>query len=254
MARRSTASRPAACGGPSTPGGPPVTCSSCSTRHSRTPVPQPLSYLVEDVARRHGRVRVGAAAPSCAVTTKRLSASCSPTGARVAAAAAAGADRAVGAVAARTWCSPGCARWATPRPPSRLTVTSSCAGPRRGARRGSGSRRPAVRTGQPHPAPQPALLAAAVRCAAGRRRAASTVTVGRPAADVLAMLTQAAGAGESLLIGYVDAEGRGSQRVIEPLAVEGGHVMRLRPPARRAAHASRCTASPASRWWTSNPP
>ena len=30
--------------------------------HSRTPVPQPLSYLVEDVARRHGRVRVSAAA------------------------------------------------------------------------------------------------------------------------------------------------------------------------------------------------
>jgi hypothetical protein len=31
-----------------------------STR-SRTPVPQPLAYLVADVARRHGRVRVGAA-------------------------------------------------------------------------------------------------------------------------------------------------------------------------------------------------
>ena len=29
--------------------------------HSRTPVPQPLTYLVEDVARRHGRVRVGTA-------------------------------------------------------------------------------------------------------------------------------------------------------------------------------------------------
>jgi hypothetical protein len=28
---------------------------------SRTPVPQPLSYLVDDVARRHGRIRVGAA-------------------------------------------------------------------------------------------------------------------------------------------------------------------------------------------------
>ncbi|MGH3498533.1 MAG: helicase-associated domain-containing protein [Nocardioidaceae bacterium] len=27
--------------------------------HSRTPVPQPLSYLVDDVARRHGRLRIG---------------------------------------------------------------------------------------------------------------------------------------------------------------------------------------------------
>lgn len=30
--------------------------------HSRTPVPQPLSYLVDDAARRHGRLRVGGAA------------------------------------------------------------------------------------------------------------------------------------------------------------------------------------------------
>lgn len=29
--------------------------------HSRTPVPQPLTYLIDDVARRHGRLRVGAA-------------------------------------------------------------------------------------------------------------------------------------------------------------------------------------------------
>ncbi|WP_455771613.1 helicase C-terminal domain-containing protein [Streptomyces hygroscopicus] len=29
--------------------------------HSRTPVPQPLTYLVDDVARKHGRLRVGAA-------------------------------------------------------------------------------------------------------------------------------------------------------------------------------------------------
>ncbi|KAB2337813.1 helicase-associated domain-containing protein [Actinomadura rudentiformis] len=29
------------------------------TRHSATPLPQPLSYLIEDVARRHGHVRVG---------------------------------------------------------------------------------------------------------------------------------------------------------------------------------------------------
>ena len=29
--------------------------------HSRTPVPQPLTYLVDDLARRHGRIRVGTA-------------------------------------------------------------------------------------------------------------------------------------------------------------------------------------------------
>lgn len=31
------------------------------TEHSRTPVPQPLRYLIEDAARRHGRIRVGTA-------------------------------------------------------------------------------------------------------------------------------------------------------------------------------------------------
>ncbi|MCD0447677.1 helicase C-terminal domain-containing protein [Actinocorallia sp. API 0066] len=31
------------------------------TRHSATPVPQPLAYLVEDVGRKHGRLRVGTA-------------------------------------------------------------------------------------------------------------------------------------------------------------------------------------------------
>jgi hypothetical protein len=31
------------------------------SRHSTTPLPQPLSYLIEDVARRHGRLRVGIA-------------------------------------------------------------------------------------------------------------------------------------------------------------------------------------------------
>ncbi|MEU5994595.1 helicase-associated domain-containing protein [Spirillospora sp. NPDC047418] len=30
------------------------------TRHSATPLPQPLSYLIDDVARRHGHLRVGA--------------------------------------------------------------------------------------------------------------------------------------------------------------------------------------------------
>ncbi|KPI10961.1 hypothetical protein OK074_9067, partial [Actinobacteria bacterium OK074] len=31
------------------------------TAHSRTPVPQPLAYLIDDVARRHGRLRIGVA-------------------------------------------------------------------------------------------------------------------------------------------------------------------------------------------------
>jgi len=190
------------------------------TRHSRTPVPQPLTYLVEDVARRHGRVRVGAAASfvrcddeatlgelvtdrrAVALRLRRLSPTvlAAQSSADVVlsrlremgyAPAAEGAD---GDVVVR-------------RPESRRTS----------------SRRPPERVAALPPDPRPALLDAAVRALRAGERAA-TVTVSRPTADVLAMLTQAAADGDALWIGYVDAEGRGSQRVIEPVTVEGGHV------------------------------
>ena len=188
--------------------------------HSRTPVPQPLSYLVEDVARRHGRVRVGAAASfvrcddeatvgelltdrrAAALRLRRLSPTvlAAQSSAEVVlsrlremgyAPAAEGAD---GAVVVR-------------RPESRRTP----------------ARRPAERATTLPPDPRPALVDAAVRALRAGERAA-TVTVSRPTADVLAILTQAATDGDALWIGYVDAEGRGSQRVIEPVTVEGGHV------------------------------
>jgi len=94
---------------------------------------------------------------------------------------------------------------------------------RRPESRRTSARRPTERPAAVPPQPKSALLDAAVRALRAGERAA-TVTVSRPTADVLAMLTQAAVAGESLWIGYVDAEGRGSQRVIEPVSVEGGHV------------------------------
>jgi predicted DNA-binding transcriptional regulator YafY len=72
-------------------------------------------------------------------------------------------------------------------------------------------------------APGDTLLDAAVRAIRGGDRAGSLRT-GRPTADVLAMLTQAAGSGEALWIGYVDAEGRATQRVVEPIAIEGGYL------------------------------
>ena len=48
-------------GARSTPGGPPASCT-LFERHSKTPVPQGLTYLIDDVARRHGQLRVGIAA------------------------------------------------------------------------------------------------------------------------------------------------------------------------------------------------
>ncbi|HEU4912215.1 MAG TPA: helicase C-terminal domain-containing protein [Actinomycetes bacterium] len=188
--------------------------------HSRTPVPQPLSYLVEDVARRHGRIRVGAAASFVRsddeatlgeLLTDRRAASLrlrrlAPTVLAAQAPAevvldrlrelgyAPAAEGADGDVMVRR---PESRRTSPRRPPGRVTTTAL--------------------------APTPAVVAAAVRALRAAERAAA-VTVSRPTADLLAMLNQAAAAGESLWIGYVDAEGRGSQRVIDPVSVDGGHV------------------------------
>jgi hypothetical protein len=201
-------------------------------RHSRTPVPQPLTYLVEDVARRHGRVRVGAASAFvrcddeatlgellgdrrfAALRLRRLA----PT--------VLSAQAPPDVVLARLR-EVGYAP-AAESPDGELVVR------RPEARRAAGgARRPPARVVTSAPQPQPALLTAAVRALRAGERVARVGDVGtgpgsslvsRPAADVLAMLTAAAAAGESLLIGYVDAEGRGSRRVVEPLAVEGGQV------------------------------
>ena len=201
-------------------------------RHSRTPVPQPLTYLVEDVARRHGRVRVGAAASFVRCDDEATLGEllgdrrCASLRLRRLAPTVLSAQAPPDVVLSRLR-EVGYAP-AAESPDGELVVR------RPEARRAAGgARRPAARVVMSAPQPQPALLTAAVRALRAGERVARVGELGtgtgsslvsRPAADVLAMLTAAAAAGESLLIGYVDAEGRGSRRVVEPLAVEGGQV------------------------------
>ncbi len=192
-------------------------------RASRTAVPQPLTYLIDDVARRHGRVRVGAASSfvrcddestlevllsdgrAATLRLRRIAPTvlASSSGAEVvlerlrsmgAAPAAEGAD---GTVVVR-------------RPESRRTTP----------------RRPPARPLRSQPAPGEALLDAAVRAIRGgdAPTLAGALRTGRSTADLLAMLTQAASTGAALWIGYVDAEGRATQRVVEPVAVSGGYL------------------------------
>ncbi len=59
VGRPSTASPPARSAAPSTPAGPRSSCTSSSGRCRGRPVPQPLTYLVDDTARTFGSVRVG---------------------------------------------------------------------------------------------------------------------------------------------------------------------------------------------------
>ena len=67
------------------------------------------------------------------------------------------------------------------------------------------------------------MLAAAVRAIRGGDRIGA-VRTGRPTADLLAILGHAARNRETLWIGYVDAEGRATQRVIEPIVLDGGYL------------------------------
>ena len=46
----------------------------------------------------------------------------------------------------------------------------------------------------------------------------------RPVADVLATLQEASATGEAVLVGYVNAEGHASERIVEPISVQGGYV------------------------------
>jgi hypothetical protein len=200
-------------------------------RSSSTPVPQPLTYLVGDVARRHGQLRVGRASSyvrsddptlleqvmadrRCARLRLRqiaptvVVAQAEPAEVLVAlrdVGLAPVAESPTGDVVVRR---PDLAR--TPvRDAPRPTVTEP-------------------------PRPSPAYLEAVVRALrSGQResddeeRRSSSRGPRLPVTDpsvTLAVLREAAATRSRVWIGYADASGRAERRVIEPLTVEGGRV------------------------------
>jgi hypothetical protein len=187
---------------------------------SRTPVPQPLEYLVEDVARRHGRLRVAPAVAvvrcdDATVLDELLS------------------DRRAGSLRLRRLAATVLAAQAPVDVVLDRLRDIGYAPAAEGADGDVVLRRPEARRASPRrsPAPvrsdRPGLPDTVLRTAVAALRAGDRSTVvarPRPTADLLAMLGQAASDGDSLLIGYVDADGRSSQRVVEPIAVEGGHL------------------------------
>ncbi|MFD0357133.1 helicase-associated domain-containing protein [Streptomyces sp. NPDC127110] len=204
--------------------------------HSRTPVPQPLAYLIDDVARRHGHLRVGSASSyvrcdddamlgeiladrrSAGLGLRRLA----PTVLAAQADPAALLDglRAMGyapAAESRTG-DVLVARADAHRTPARSAPVPVPDGP---------------------PVPDATLLGAAVRAiragdlaaTAVRKEPAAASSSGVPgelprtsAAETLATVQAAALTGSAVWIGYVNADGAASQRVIAPVRVEGGFV------------------------------
>lgn len=198
-------------------------------RHSRTPVPQPLEYLVGDVARRHGRLRVGRASAYVRSDDPTLLEQVL-------------ADRRCARLRLRLLAPTVLAAQAEPaqvlealRDVGLAPVAESPAGDvvvRRPDLVRTPLREPPRPTVSEPPRPSHDYLAAVVR---GLRTAQETPLESRtprgaprlPVTDpsvTLAMLREAAATRSKVWIGYADASGRTERRVIEPLAVEAGRV------------------------------
>ncbi|KUO11002.1 helicase C-terminal domain-containing protein [Streptomyces sp. DSM 15324] len=204
-------------------------------QHSRTPVPQPLAYLIDDVARRHGQLRVGAASAyvRCdddTVLNEIL------------------ADKRAGTLRLRRLAPTVLAAQADPatlleglRAMGYAPAAESAEGDvlitRAHAHR-TPPRTPPEPVPDGPPVPDATLLSAAVRAiragdlaSTAPRRPTDTATPLAPgelprtsSAETLATMQAAVLTGEALWIGYVNAEGSASQRVIAPVRVEGGFV------------------------------
>ncbi|QCX77392.1 hypothetical protein C9F11_18700 [Streptomyces sp. YIM 121038] len=199
--------------------------------HSRTPVPQPLAYLIDDVARRHGHLRVGAASAYVRCDDEgvldEILADKRAHGLRL--------RRLAGTVLAAQ------------ADPSTLLEGLRAMGFAPAAESAEGdvliTRAHSHRT-PPRTAPEPVpdgpplpdatLIDAAVRAIRAGDLASTTPRKAAPAAtgqlprttsaETLATVQAAVLTGEALWIGYVNAEGAASQRVIAPVRVEGGFV------------------------------
>jgi hypothetical protein len=195
---------------------------------SRTPVPQPLTYLVDDTARTFGTLRVGHAeaflrsddeaaltallhnpkaaslelrrlAPTVLVSSLPVDLLLPQLRELGAASVVESADGSVHVAR------PDLLRTRTPR-----SHRSPGLGPARA---------------EAHRAAQVAAVVTAVRAgdrAAAARPAAST-TRATPA-DALALLREAVEARRTVWIGYVDAHGTATERIVDPTAVDGGQL------------------------------
>jgi hypothetical protein len=192
---------------------------------SRTPVPQSLTYLVDDVARRHGRLRGGSAGSFLRCDDEALLAELMshPLAAR---------DE-LRLLAPTVVVSPlQLSDLLEDLRTAGFTPVAENAGGqvvdlRPGARRAPGRVRPARRSPLPPP-PSDEQLATLVRgiragdAAASAARGPALATLGRSTGATLDLLQGAASTGCSVWIGFVDSHGVASRRIVRPVSVGGG--------------------------------
>lgn len=195
-------------------------------RHSKTPVPQGLTYLIDDVARRHGQLRVGMAASfvrceDATLLAHAVASAAETLGMRLLAPTVAIAQAPIGDVLAalRT------AGFAPAAEDASGVIVDMRA---RGARVPTASRRQ-YRT---FTSPSQQTLGAVV--AVLRKVAAVPAGTSRlDPATAIVQLQDAAIAQTSVVIGYVDPAGIATQRVVAPINVRGGQLTAYDPASGR---------------------
>ncbi|WP_333894698.1 helicase-associated domain-containing protein [Mycolicibacterium gadium] len=196
-------------------------------RYSKTPVPQGLTYLIDDVARRHGQLRVGMAASFVRCEDAALLAQAITAPAteqlemRLLAPTVAVSQAPISEVLAALRG----AGFAPAAEDSTGTIVDIRA---RGARVPAPSRRRSHRA----PAPTSQTLAAIV---AVLRRVAAGPSSGMRLDPTVAItqLQEAAHLQTSVVIGYVDPAGVATQRVVAPINVRGGQLTAYDPASGR---------------------
>ncbi|GFG74761.1 helicase-associated domain-containing protein [Mycobacterium botniense] len=186
--------------------------------HSKTPVPQALTYLIDDVARRHGQLRVGLAASFVRCEDPGLLAQ-----------AVAAADGLQLRVLAPTVA-------VSPVPIAEVLTGLRHAGFVPAAEDSSGTIVDVRARGARVPAPQRRRPPQPVACPNGdilnaivavlRKVAAAPFADMRVDSAVTTLLLQRAVRQQStVVIGYVDAAGVATQRVVSPISVHGGQLV-----------------------------
>ncbi|MGY1705561.1 helicase-associated domain-containing protein [Geodermatophilus sp. SYSU D00697] len=197
-------------------------------RASRTPVPQALDYLVDDVARQHGRLRVGAIESyvrsddhgllSQVLNDRRTAEAELRRLAPGVLVSVLGADEVLTVLRAAGYAPAG-------ESPGGAVLTRPPARPRAAGRR-PGSSAPQA----PRPLSSEEVDATVREIRAGdaalaaRRGEAVRQVPGVTTAGTLELLSRAVREGVPVWLGYVDAQGSGSQRVVQPVSLAGGYL------------------------------
>lgn len=201
--------------------------------HSRTPVPQSLTYLIDDVARRHGRLRAGVASSFVRADDPALLAEvlAAPVASLLALRAVAPTVAVSQAPLAEVLTELRAAGFAPAGEDSSGTIVDL-------RPRGARVSLPRARARYSGPmAPDAAQLDALVRTLrAGDRAEAATSSASARGdgsrtggAATLALLQLAVRSKRSVSLGYVDAQGVATRRIVDPVAVGGGQLQAFDP-------------------------